>query len=140
MDLTLPVDAENLIPHRLPMRMVDRLLDVQGKDGIVETRIVASSPLVSAEGLLEDAALTELMAQAYAAVKGYTDLLEAKPVRQGFLVGIKKVVRLKSAAVGDCLRIEIRTLAELGDFAVAVGEIWCADEMIATGEIKVWIN
>ena len=140
MALKLPLATEGLIPHRLPMRLVDRLLEVDGKNGIVDAVIDCHCPLVSAAGLLEDAALTELLAQAYAAVKGYIDLIEEKPVRQGFLVGIKKIVRLKSAMVGDCLRIDIRTVAELGDFAVAEGDIWRHDEMIARGEIKVWIN
>ncbi len=140
MGLTLPLEVEQLIPHRLPMRLVDRLLAIDGKNGVVEAMVVVDSPLVAADGRLEDVALIELLAQAYAAVKGYCDLLDDKPVKQGFLVGIKKLTWLKSALAGDCLRIEIRTLAELGDFAVAEGDVWCGNTMLAHGEIKVWIN
>lgn len=140
MEFTLPLDAEQLVPHRLPMRLVDCLLEVQGKNGSVEALVAQECPLVSADGRLEDAALTELLAQAYAAIKGYCDLVGGQPVKQGFLVGIKKVTWLKSAMAGDCLRIDIRTLAELGDFAVAEGEVWCGDAMLAHGEIKVWIH
>jgi predicted hotdog family 3-hydroxylacyl-ACP dehydratase len=140
MDVTLPLEAEGLIPHRLPMRLVDRLLEIDGKNGVVEARVNNDCPLVSVEGKLEDVALIELLAQAYAVVKGYCDLLDDCPVKQGFLVGIKKVDRLKGAKAGDRLLIKIRTLAELGDFAVAEGDIWCENEMIAQGEIKVWIH
>lgn len=140
MDRSLPLDAEALVPHRLPMRMVDRLLQVNGKDGVVETLVPGDSPLVSDDGHLEDVALAELLAQAYAAVKGFCDLLEKKPVKQGFLVGIKKFDRLYSARTGDRLKINIKTLAELGDFAVAGGEIWRDDELLAKGEVKVWIH
>ena len=136
----LPLEAEQLIPHRLPMRLVDRLLEINGKNGVVEALVVTDCPLVSAVGQLEDAALTELLAQSYAAVKGYCDLKDGAPVKQGFLVGIKKITWLKSAQVGDCLRIDIRTLVELGDFAVAEGDVWCGNTMLAHGEIKVWIN
>jgi hypothetical protein len=66
--------------------------------------------------------------------------LEDKPVRQGFLVGIKKFTALESARAGDRLRIEIRTLGEVADFAIAEGQIWRGTELIARGEIKVWIN
>ncbi len=136
----LPIEAEDLIPHRLPMRMIDRLLEIDGKDGVVEALIAADCPLVSAEGWLEDAALIELLAQAYATVKGYCDLLEDKPVKLGFLVGIKKVDRLLSAQRGDRLKININTLVELGDFAVAEGEVWRGGELLARGEIKVWVQ
>jgi predicted hotdog family 3-hydroxylacyl-ACP dehydratase len=138
--MSLPLEAEELIPHRLPMRMVDRLLEINGKNGVVEALVAAECPLVSAEGWLDDVALAELLAQAYAAVKGYCDLLEKKQAKQGFLVGIKNVERLMSAKSGDGLKIYINTLAELGDLAVAEGEIWRGDELIARGEIKVWVH
>ena len=140
MALDLPLDAETLVPHRLPMRLVDRLLKVDGKNGVVEALIAADCPLVDADGRLEDAALTELVAQAYAAIKGYSDRLEGKPVKQGFLVGIKKMIKLLSAYAGDRLMINIQTLAELNDFAVAAGEIRRGEELLAKGEIKVWIH
>lgn len=140
MEITLPLEAEELIPHRLPLRMVDRLLEIDGKNGVVEALVAADSPLVSTDGWLEDVALTELLAQAYAAIKGYSDQLEGKPVKRGFLVGIKKVVKLLSAQMGDRLIINIKTLAELGDFAVAEGEIWRDKDLLARAEIKVWIQ
>ena len=140
MKTLLPIAAEELVPHRLPMRLIERLVEIDGKNGTVEARIAADCPLVSRAGKLEDVALIELMAQAYAAVKGYADRLEAKPVRQGFLVGIKKLVRLQSVQAGDLLHINIRTLVELDDFSVAAGEIWCDDQLIAEGEIKVWVH
>lgn len=139
-EFTLPLPAEDFIPHRLPLRLVDRLLEVTDKKGLVEACIRAESPLVDGDGQLEEVALIELMAQAYAALKGYLDRRDNLPVRQGFLVGIKKIVRHGSAQVDDLLQIRIQTLAELDDFAVAAGEIWCREQLIAAGDIKVWIN
>jgi predicted hotdog family 3-hydroxylacyl-ACP dehydratase len=138
-ELRLPLAAEELIPHRRPLRLVDRLLEIDGKNGVVEALIAAENPLVDGQGYLEDVALTELLAQAYAAVKGYLDRVAEKPVRQGFLVGIKKFVKLSSVRASERLRIVIRTLGELEDFAVGEGEIWRAQELVARGEIKVWI-
>jgi predicted hotdog family 3-hydroxylacyl-ACP dehydratase len=138
--MELPLSAEELIPHRLPMRLIDRLLEIEGKNGVVEAQVAAKCPFVDANGTLEDVAMIELIAQAYAALKGYLDRLEDKPVRQGFLVGIKKITMLKSARAGDRLRIEIHTLGEVADFAIAEGRIWRGTELIARGEIKVWIN
>ena len=140
MNMILPIDAEVLIPHRLPMRIIDRLLEINGKDGVVQAFVAADCSLVSADGWLEDVAFIELLAQAYATVKGYCDLLEDKPVKQGFLVGIKKVERLLSAKSGDRLKINVNTLVELGAFAVAEGEVWRDGELLAWGEIKVWVH
>ena len=140
METTLPLEAEDLIPHRLPIRMVDRLLQVDGKNGVVEALVSSESPLVCSDGRLDDVVLAELMAQAYAAIKSYCDKLEKKPAKQGFLVGIKKVERLLSAQAGDRLRIKVNTMAELGDFSVAEGEVWRGDDLLAKGEIKVWVQ
>lgn len=140
MDSSLPIAAEELIPHRLPMRLIERLLQIDGKNGVVEARVAADCPLVSGEGRLEDVALIELLAQSYAAVKGYADRIEAKPVKQGFLVGIKRLERLQSVMAGDLMEINIHTLAELDDFAVAAGEIWSDGQLLAQGEIKVWVH
>jgi predicted hotdog family 3-hydroxylacyl-ACP dehydratase len=140
MNLSLPMEAESLVPHRLPLRLVERLLEIDGQHGVVEALVRADCPLVDENGRLEDVALIELIAQSYAALKGYLDRRDGLPVRQGFLVGIKKLVRLRSAKVGDCLQIRMHTLAELDGFAVAEGEIWTAETLIARGEIKIWIN
>ena len=138
-DLALPLAAEELGPHRLPMRLVDQLIAAEGKGGVVLTTVREDCPLVDASGQLEAIALVELIAQGYAALKGYLDRLAAKPVQQGFLVGIKKLEWFAVANVGDELKINIRTLAELDDFAVAEGDIWCEEMLLARGEVKVWI-
>ncbi|MCK4501639.1 MAG: hypothetical protein KAU22_01305 [Desulfuromonadales bacterium] len=137
---SLPLAAEELIPHRLPLRLIDELLEVDGKSAVVAADVAVACPLVDATGKLEEIALVELIAQGYAALKGYTDRLEQKPVRQGFLVGVKKVEWFAAAQVGDRLLIKIDTIAELDDFVVASGEIWCRDSLIAAGEIKAWLN
>ncbi len=138
--LDLPLDAEQLVPHLLPMRMVDRLLAIDGKNGVVEAQVAPDCPLVDSAGCLDDIALIEMVAQSYAALKGYLDRIEGSAVRQGFLVGIKTFVRLETAMLGDRLRIEIKTLAELDDFAVAAGSIWRGETMVGHGEIKIWIH
>ena len=140
MSNALPISAEDLIPERLPMRLVDQLLEVEGENAVVGARVDGDCPLVDETGKLEDIALVELIAQAYAALKGYLDRLQNKPVRQGFLVGIKKLAKLETVRAGDDLRIEIETLAELEDFAVAEGQVWRDSQLIDRGEIKVWIN
>jgi predicted hotdog family 3-hydroxylacyl-ACP dehydratase len=138
--LSLPLAAEELIPHRLPMRLVEQLLEIDGKNGVVAAKIGADCPLVDSHGKFEEVALVELIAQSYASLKGYLDRLEQRPVRQGFFVGIKKMDWFRAVQVQEELLIKVRTLAELGDFAVAEGEVWQQEALVARGEIKVWID
>jgi len=138
--LALPCPAEELIPHRMPMRLIDHLIEIDGKNGIVEARIGTAGLLTDADGMLEDVALVEIIAQSYATLKGYIDRRDQLPVRQGFLVGIKKMVCHASVQTDDLLQVHIRTIAELDNFAVAEGKIRRGDEMIAEGDVKVWIN
>jgi predicted hotdog family 3-hydroxylacyl-ACP dehydratase len=140
MDLTLPMAAEELIPHRPPMRLVDTLVAYTGQEGVIETRLPVDGLLVSGEGRLEEVALAELLAQSYAVVKGYGDRLTGNPVRKGFLVGIKDVVFERSVFAGEQLRITVRTVAAVEGFAVAEGEVLRGDELVAHGSLKLWIS
>lgn len=140
MDLSLPLAAEQLIPHRPPMRLVETLIAYAGQEGVVETRVAKDSLLVSADGRLDEVTLAELLAQAYAVVKGYGDRLDGNPVREGFLVGIKKVMFERPVFAGDELRIAIRTVAAVDGFAVAEGEVRRGEEQVAHGSLKIWVR
>jgi 3-hydroxymyristoyl/3-hydroxydecanoyl-(acyl carrier protein) dehydratase len=81
-----------------------------------------------------------MIAQTYAAVKGYDVRLSGKPVKQGFLVGIRKIQFLKLAFVGDVLQINVDTVGAISGFAVVKGQVTRNQEVIAEGEIKLWIQ
>jgi predicted hotdog family 3-hydroxylacyl-ACP dehydratase len=139
MDLTLPLAAEQLMPHRLPMRLVETLIAYAGQEGVVETRLAEDGLLVAGDGRLDEVVLAELLAQAYAVVKGYGDCLAGNPVREGFLVGVKEAVFEQPVFAGDRLRIRVRTVAAVDGFAVAEGEVLRGDQRIAHGSLKLWI-
>ncbi len=137
--MPLPLSAEALIPHRAPMRLIDSLIAIDGQQGVVETLVPDESPLVDECGALDPVALVELLAQAYAAVHGYQDLSRGLSVRQGFLVGSRRVSILGRVRSGDLLQISIRTLGTLEGFAVAEGEVRCGDVLVAEGSVKLWV-
>lgn len=138
-DMTLPSPAEAFIPHRLPMRLVDTLVSYDGGAGVVESNISADCILVDTAGVLEEAALVELLAQSYAVIKGYDDTLNGKDISEGYLVGVRKMRVTGRACAGDQLLTRIRTVGSFEGFAVAEGEIVRGDETIARGSIKLWI-
>jgi 3-hydroxyacyl-[acyl-carrier-protein] dehydratase len=138
-DLTFPIDAELLVPHRRPVCMIDRLVEYRDESGVVEALLRSGNILVGEDGILDRTAYMELIAQAYAAFKGYKDLLHEKPVKKGFLVVVKQMECKGEAALGDLLRINVTTLSEVGDFAIAEGTVTLNDNVIASGSLTLWI-
>ena len=138
-DLTLPMPAEQLIPHRLPMRLVETLISYGNAAGLVEARPTADGILVDTDGALDEVALVELLAQGYAVIKGYDDLVNGKEISKGYLVGVRKLRITGRARAGNRLLVRISTVGSFEGFAVAEGEIDCAGDIIASGTIKLWI-
>jgi predicted hotdog family 3-hydroxylacyl-ACP dehydratase len=131
--------AEWLIPHRTPMRLVDTLLSVHEGSGVTESVLPRTSMMADGEGRLDEVAFLELIAQSYAAFKGYMDLLEGKPAGEGFLVGVRHMEFTGRAHAGDRLRTSIRTVTSFGGFAIVEGSVTRGEETIASGSIKLWL-
>jgi 3-hydroxyacyl-[acyl-carrier-protein] dehydratase len=138
-DLTLPMPAELLIPHRSPMRLVDALVSYADAAGVVEARPGADCVLVDDAGALDEVALVELMAQGYAVIKGYDDLVRGRAISKGFLVGMKKLRITGRAAAGHRLLVHVNTVGSFEGFAVAEARIEHEGEIVASGTIKLWI-
>ncbi|MDY0190906.1 MAG: hypothetical protein RBR22_09255 [Desulfuromonas sp.] len=135
----LPYNAIDLLPHRAPMILVDKLLEFDAGDGVVTATIAADNIFVDADGCLEAVALIEIVAQSYAAIKGYDDRLNHRPVQRGFLVGGRSFKIKRCPLVGEQLRITITTMADLDEFSVVDGVVNSADEIIAEGSLKLWL-
>lgn len=139
-DLTLPISADKIIPHRPPMQLVDRLLecDTGAGSGTVETVVRRDALILTDQGEVDPPVLFEMIAQAYAAVTGYENLLHGRPVRGGYLVGIRKGRVTGRAFAGDRLIVHVETEKSLGDFSVARGTVSRSGLDMAWAVIKVW--
>ena len=122
------------------MCLVDRLIAVADQGGTVVAVVPSNSPLLDKNARLDPLAVAEMIAQAFAAVKGYDDYLSDKPVKQGFLVGIRKIRFLGDVFAGDCLQISVITVGTISGFTVVAGEVTRDHEVIARGELKLWIQ
>lgn len=131
--------AERLIPHRAPARLVDTLLSVHEGGGVTESILPRTCMMADEEGKIDEVAFMELIAQSYAAFKGYTDRKDSKPPGEGFLVGVRNLEVTGRAYAGDRLRTSIRTVASLGGFAVVEGAVTRGDETLASGTLKLWL-
>jgi len=136
----LPVDAERVVPHKPPMLMIDRLVEVLERASVSEMTVRSDMPFVSPEGDLDDASYPEIISQAIAAQEGFRKIGSRNPELEGFLLGVKKMEIFAAAKVGDTLRISVYKTAKFGDFGIISGEVSRGDELLAKGEIKVWQN
>ena len=138
-EYALPMPAERLIPHRSPMRLVDTLLSRTDGGGVTDSRLPANAILADERGMLDEVTFVELIAQSYAAVRGYIDLIDGKPAAKGFLVGIRHLKITGKAISGDRLLTSIRTVGTFEGFAVIEGTVTRDAETVASGSIKVWL-
>lgn len=135
----LPVDAATLVPHRRPMLLIDRLLACREDGGCVEAVVRPDNPFVDGQGRLEPLAAVELLAQAFAACKGYADLAAESGPGKGFLVGVRKVALHGVARLGDTLMVNVAAKGEFDGFAVIEGEVRRDGELLASGSLKLWV-
>lgn len=138
-NLSLPCETELLVPHRRPIRMIDRLVEFNDKSGVVGAFISAENLLVGEDGILDNTAFVELIAQAYAAIKGYDDLSHNRPVKKGFLVAVKHMECNGEVRLGDLLTIRASTISEVGDFTIAEGSVMREDKVIASASLTLWV-
>ncbi len=137
-EAALPAAADRFLPQKDPMRVVDRLLSVGERSAVLDLTVPSNSPFVSADGILDESAFMEIMAQGMAALEGF----RAPPTNgngiKGFLLGARELEITGVARAGDQLEVSVFKEAKLGDFGIVRGTVSRNGETLAQGEIKVW--
>jgi len=136
---SFPVRIESLLPQRPPMLLLDRLLSCTPSEGTADARVTAGNLFRLPDDTIHTAALFELMAQAYAAVRGYQETVAGKPVAIGYLAGITHAVIHGAARVGDHLLVTVRQTALFPPFVRAEARVVRGGETIALGELTLFI-
>ena len=136
----LPIAADEIIPQKSPMKVIDKLIKVAERCADVYVTIKKDMPFVGEDGIVDDAIYLEMMAQSIAALNGFKQIGMSESVPEGFLLGAKNFEILKKSRVGDKLTISVYKYARYGDFGVIKGTISRDEEVLAQGEIKVWHN
>jgi len=136
----LPVDAALLVPHKPPMLLIDRLLEMKERSSLSEMTVKANTIFVGADNKLDDVSYPEILAQAIAAQEGFRKLGCRDYQPEGFLLGLKNLEIIGSAEVGDTLQIFVQKVAKYGDFGIIQGEVRKGNDVIARGELKVYQN
>ena len=129
-----------LVPHRPPMLLLDRVLSYDGQCVICETVLGPDSPFVERGGVPGVVGI-EYMAQAIAAGAGLSarDKGQGGAARVGFLLGCRNLtIAVDSFRVGDRLTVEARRTwgeNDLGSFACKVLR---GDDVLCEGALTVY--
>lgn len=134
------VNVKPLIPHQLPMLMIDSIVnyDDSAKTAILEYTIKASSPFVDSNGKLAPESFLEIIAQAAAAQHGFNLQRNGKPEETGFLVGARGCLVTGKAFAGDKLTVYVACGTEMESVSAVKGEIFNSGEKIFSAGITVW--
>ena len=84
--------------------------------------------------------MVELIAQSFAAVKGFADHRERKAARRGLVVGSSTLIFPGTAYENERLLIYITKTGETDEFALAEGRVTREEEVLAFGNVMVCIS
>jgi predicted hotdog family 3-hydroxylacyl-ACP dehydratase len=99
---------EDYIPHRAPMRLIDRLISADEQSALVEADVPGEGRFVR-DGAMPTWVCVELMAQAIAAWAGARARRRGEPVPLGMLLGTRRLaIRRAALPAGATLRIHAR--------------------------------
>ncbi len=135
---TVHQPAENLIPHRASMQLIQELTKYAPESGESVCSILPDNIFLKQDQFLDPIVLVELLAQLSAAHSGYEAVIGEGQPKNGFLVGIKNFKISESAKPDDLLLLHIDKDTEFDQVTFLNGRVEKNNVTIAEGTLKVW--
>jgi predicted hotdog family 3-hydroxylacyl-ACP dehydratase len=133
------IDIEQLIPHRLPMRLVETVASVD-HESIRTNAVVRESWPTAQGGHARTLMLIELIAQSAAVLQGWRERHENKAGIGGLLVGIPEVKpQTSTIPVGTHLVCSVRVSHGAQNYLAFTGQVMDVDGVLwLTGSIQAY--
>jgi 3-hydroxyacyl-[acyl-carrier-protein] dehydratase len=125
----------DLIPHRPPWLLVDRVLGRDGESVTAEKRLAADDPLLAPGGELPELLLLEALAQTAACLNA-----GRLGPHQGLLVAATRVTFAGRARAGDRVELRATRTAVLGAMVRFSVEARVGDALLARGELTFTVT
>lgn len=130
-------EIRQLLPHRYPMLLVDRVLDI-GETSIVSEKLVtANEPFFPGHFPERPVFPGVLILEAFAQTAGLWALVRV-PKHRGrgmALVGVDRARFRRPVGPGDALRLELQILRNRGDLYVFEGNASVSGERVAEAQL-----
>ena len=130
----IDVAMERLIPQRDPIRMVDRLVEVDGGTATAALSVRPDNYFMEDDGAMAEPGLIEHIAQSALALASGAS---AHPV--GYIGEVRKFRCYRRPRVGEELRTSVVWGETVGDIALVSGESRVGDERVAEVGMKISI-
>lgn len=137
--VSLPADAESLLPHSGRMCCIDSLVAFDEQRATAFVRLVPEHVLLDGQGVLDPCAYIELGAQAAGAMHAANQGLAGTPPELAILAGIQKFTVKGAARAHDSLRIDICLLGELEGMSSLSFSVQREEAVLAEGRLKVFM-
>jgi predicted hotdog family 3-hydroxylacyl-ACP dehydratase len=140
---------EAYLPHRAPMLLIDRVVDISEEDVVCTTHTGANGPLASVlrpDGTLSANFLIEILAQCVGVWAGYYRKERAAEIPEserdadiGLLLSVRGAsLRTKFVAGDTTLLVKMHKLIQDGNLATFEGCVILNDSRLAEGKVTVY--
>ncbi len=132
----LRIPAADYMPHKPPMAMVDYIIRTQDGENVVVATIRPGNRFLDSDGILDNSAVPEIVAQAAAATNSFKSGGNCRP---GMLALARDITFLDAIHVNDELLISAKDENPLPDWFVLYFKIECLNtgKLCGQGEISV---
>lgn len=127
-----------LVPHRPPMLLVERLEECDPEHGWGTAVVEPGGLFTGADGEMDSVVMVELLAQMVASYKGYEARQLGKAPNAGLLVGIREWKVARPARAGERLRLDLRRETSVANATFMNGKVSCGGETLAQGNLSLW--
>ena len=133
------LDIYKLIPQRVPMMMIDKLVSCSETN--CETIFtIREDNIFVRDGLMREPGIIENIAQSAAAKIGFKSFSENIPAPVGFIGSIDNLKIYSNPSTGDVLRTTIHVSYEIMSASIVEGHTFIGDDLIAECTMKIFIQ
>ncbi len=130
------IPIQQIIPQRPPFVMVDRVLQCDEIDALIEFTIREDNIFLE-DGCFMPPGIIEHAAQSCAARMGCVDLLHGEPIKIGYIGDMRHVDLLRLPRCGETLHTHVHVIEDFMQMLLTEVTIKVGDEVIATSRTKV---
>jgi 3-hydroxymyristoyl/3-hydroxydecanoyl-(acyl carrier protein) dehydratase len=119
------------------MLYLDRVADVAAEHAVAERTVRAEDVT---DGAWWEVGLVEGLAQTAAVLNAFEERRAGVRTQHGMLVGVRKFEIRRCARVGETIRFRVDLIRRIAPLALMRGEASCGNEVLASGEIKFYVE
>ncbi len=130
----------DLIPHRPPMLLIDKILDVQETAGMVQAFVNPTHLFLRKDGSLSPEAYSEFIAQSFGACEACRRLQRNLTIDGGgYLSSVRDMQVFENAVSGDVLTVHTEKVDECFNTYIVRGEVFRGEQKMAHSTVYIFM-